>query len=59
MISKNEFSKENQMVNEFLKNRNSKALEDIYYQEIYNFLTKEGEEKLPKRFEDCLTEKDE
>ena len=39
-INKNEFAKENQMVNEFPKNPNSKALEDIYYQEIYNYLTK-------------------
>ena len=57
-INKNEFAKENQMVNEFPKNSNAKALEEIYYQEIYNYLTKERE-KSPKKLEDCLTEKDE
>ena len=58
-INKNEFAKENQMVNEFLKNPNARALEDICYQEIYNYLTKERKKKFPKRLEDCLTEKDE
>ena len=47
------------MVNEFPKNPNAKALEEISYQEIYNYLAKEGEEKFPKRLKDCLTKKDE
>ena len=32
------------MVIDFPKNPNAKALEDIYYQEIYNYLTKERED---------------
>ena len=39
-INENEFVKENQMANEFPKNSNAKAFEDIYYQEIYSYLTK-------------------
>ena len=38
------------MANQFHKNSNAKALEDIYYQEIYNYLTKEGEEIFPKDY---------
>ena len=45
------------MANQFPKNPNAKALENIYYQEIDNYLIKE--EKFAKRLEDCLTEKDE
>ena len=40
-INENEFVKWNQMVNEFPKNSNAKAFEDINYQEIYSYLTKE------------------
>ena len=58
-INKNEFAKENQIFNEFPKNPNDKALENIDYQEIYNYQTKEGEENFPKILEDCLKDKDE
>ena len=47
------------MINEFPKNPNAKALEDIYNQEFYSYLTKEGEEKFLKRLEDRLILKDE
>ena len=55
-INKNEFAKK--MVREFLKNSNARTLQDIYYQEICDYLTKEGE-KISKRLEDFLTKKDE
>ena len=45
------------MVNEFPKNPNAKALEDISDQKIYNHQIKE--EKSEKILEDCLAEQDE
>ena len=39
------------MNNEFSKISNAKADENIYNQEIYNYITKE--EKFSKRLEDC------
>ena len=39
----------------FSKISNAKALDNIYNQEIYNYLTKE--EKFSKRLEDCLMKK--